>query len=355
MISSKGIAFKVHPPMEFLYSLFALGTGKHYYDMIKDFELEPKEELIHSINNMKNGLSRYMEQELEYFFDLNGLGYIFYKYILANEKIDNVLELLTIFKESPAEELALHIVTSVCKNVIPQINSDEFNELKANLNKMLDLVENTTFQEEERKLRVVDALENPEEIKQRFYLLLSQFYNKCYRVVESDILSLLSKEKEKFKKLFNEDPEQFLDKYLSLNSINYEAVTFVHLSFFKYVSWHHYSIYNEDHADWFVLGVYTDMLFDKNLITEKLSAYFKALSDTNRIEILKLLLERPWFGQELAEKLNITPATVSYHMGFLQQIGAVTFKRADNRSYYLLNSSKLIKPLEDFVTYFKTN
>lgn len=352
MISSKGIEFKVHLPMEFLYSLFALGTGKHYFDMIKDFELEPKEELIQSINKMKNGLSRYMEQELEYFFDLKGLGYIFYKYILSNEKVSSIPEILEIFKGDSAENLVFKIVESICKNTLAEVDTKEL--YKYDSEKLLMLVENTTFQEEERKLRVIDTIRNPEEIKQRLLLLLSQFYSKCFMPVESDILALINMEEEKFKKLYSMSPEEFLGRYLGLSTLNPDSVTLVHLSFFKYVSCHHYSLYNQAHADWFILGAYTDAIYNKNLASEKLSSYFKALSDVNRIEILKLLLERPWFGQELAEKLNITPATVSYHMGFLQQIGAVTFKRSDNRSYYQLNNAKLLKPLEDFIAYFAT-
>jgi len=95
------------------------------------------------------------------------------------------------------------------------------------------------------------------------------------------------------------------------------------------------------------------LLFNDELSTEKFAKFFKVLSDPNRIEILKLLSQRSWFGQELAEQLNITPATISYHMSFLQKIGAVTFNRADNRSYYTLNNSKLIKHFEEISIFFR--
>lgn len=355
MSNIKNIHFTVHPPMEFLYSLFALGTGKHFFDMIKGFDLEPNNEIVEYIAELDKELSRYMKQELSYFFDLSGLGYIFYKYILTNEEVTSVPELLDIFSKTSAEELAFNIVTSVCKNIMPSEDSSDYRDLKSGIKSMLVLVERASFQDEQRRFRVFDAIQNPEEFKQRLSFLLSQFYAKYSISTEAKILKLIYTEKDKYEKLYKEDSDLFLDRYLSLECLNVSTETRIHLSFFKYVSWHHYSMYDSSFSDWFILGIYSDILFNVNFEAEKLAVFFKAISDANRIEILKLLLERPWFGQELAEKLNITPATISYHMGFLQQIGAVTFKRADNRSYYSLNSSKLLKPLEDFISYFRIN
>lgn len=45
----------------------------------------------------------------------------------------------------------------------------------------------------------------------------------------------------------------------------------------------------------------------------------KALGDKRRFEIMKLLKERPCYGQELAEQLGLTPATISHHMDILLQ------------------------------------
>src|SRR5919107_3756162 len=47
---------------------------------------------------------------------------------------------------------------------------------------------------------------------------------------------------------------------------------------------------------------------------ENLSLLFKALSDPARLRILGLLAERPLAGHELAERLALTPPTISHHM-----------------------------------------
>ncbi|MPQ44750.1 winged helix-turn-helix domain-containing protein, partial [Clostridium tarantellae] len=52
---------------------------------------------------------------------------------------------------------------------------------------------------------------------------------------------------------------------------------------------------------------------EEKILKEKL----KCLSDKSKFEILKLLKNKPLYGQEIAHKLSLTPATVSYHMNNL--------------------------------------
>ncbi|EKQ57886.1 MULTISPECIES: metalloregulator ArsR/SmtB family transcription factor [unclassified Clostridium] len=353
MINFKNIYFENHLPMEFLYSMFAIGTGKHFSDMIREFDLEPNEKIIAVTAKMTSALSSYLSQELKYFFDLPGLGYILYKHILRNHHLKSIDHFLKDFETVEAIDFAYDVVKSVCKSNLSGENTSEYNNFGKSTAEMIMLVNQTIFQNSERKQRVLEILENPEESKQRLNLLLKQFYTRCFSPIESDITNIISESIVRYKSEFNNSPKEFMDKYFNfdLTSANTEVV--IHTSFFKYVSWHNYSLYSEELADWFILGIYSDLLFNKNLSSERLAAFFKSLSDINRIEILKLLSERPWFGQELAEKLNITPATVSYHMAFLQRIGAVTFIRSDNRSYYSLNNAKFIRMLEDFTSFFK--
>jgi F-type H+-transporting ATPase subunit beta len=62
------------------------------------------------------------------------------------------------------------------------------------------------------------------------------------------------------------------------------------------------------------------------------------LADPTRLHILRLLAERPRFGQEIATLLAISPVMVSHHMALLAKFGLVSVVRAGQRLYYLLNS-----------------
>ncbi len=50
-----------------------------------------------------------------------------------------------------------------------------------------------------------------------------------------------------------------------------------------------------------------------------LAAALRALGDPNRLRIVGLLALRPRYGEELAEILQLSPATVSHHLGRLRE------------------------------------
>lgn len=351
--SIPSIHISISTPMEFLYSLFALGTDKGFIEMIRAFELEPNAEMTTILQEMKKTLSHYIQQEMTYFYDASGLGFILYKYIVHHASLNKVSDIIEQVQQDSADEFVFKIIESVCKNTLPAKASPEYKALLGNQAGLLQLVHHTKFQDEMRKIRVIEAVENPEEIMQRFTLLLSRFNKVGFAPFEEEVIKYIEAEKPRYDVLLEEAPDLFMSRYLNVESLkDHPAGYIVHLSFFKYVSCHVYSSYQDDIEDWFVIGMFTDQLFNDYAVAERQAQFFKVLSDVKRIAIIRLLSERPWFGQELAEALNISPPTVSYHMGFLQQIGVVSFTRTDNRFYYELDRSKLLKPLEDFLKSF---
>ena len=343
------ITFLFNKPFEFLYSLFAIGTEDNFYKMIVDYNLEPNEDIREFINTNNNNLSQYLQKELKYFFDLSGLGYVLYKVILKNENIKEVSELIAFVENLSKNDLTLLMVRSFFKKSLTLKELSELTLDKKGKHEIIDLLEKTSFQHEDRKKKIIDSLENPEEIKQRLLLLLRQYYEKSFKRIETKLEMSLSTEKAKYESTYNTDPKSFILKYLNINNSTEYSNISVHISFFKYVGIQHYSLEEVNSSDWFILGIYTDVLFDSEKNDENLAVFFKALSDANRIKIIKLLKDRPWFGLELAEKLNLTPATISYHMGFLQQAGIVTYEKSEKRSYFSLKNERVTKILQDFL------
>jgi DNA-binding transcriptional ArsR family regulator len=66
---------------------------------------------------------------------------------------------------------------------------------------------------------------------------------------------------------------------------------------------------------------------------------FKALSDQQRREILDMLREGRLNAGEIAEKLNVTPAALSYHLKLLKSAELVLEYKEKNFIYYELNTS----------------
>ncbi|BCJ99526.1 metalloregulator ArsR/SmtB family transcription factor [Anaerocolumna chitinilytica] len=62
---------------------------------------------------------------------------------------------------------------------------------------------------------------------------------------------------------------------------------------------------------------------------------FKCLADKSRMKILKSLIVEDMYVERLAERLNLTPATISFHLKKLEDAGAVTSYKDQ---YYMMYS-----------------
>ncbi|TQR40543.1 metalloregulator ArsR/SmtB family transcription factor [Paenibacillus popilliae] len=70
---------------------------------------------------------------------------------------------------------------------------------------------------------------------------------------------------------------------------------------------------------------------------DKVVAYHKALADPTRVKMLILLAEGERNGQMLAEKLSVTPATITHHAAKLREASLINERREKNTIYFSLN------------------
>lgn len=70
---------------------------------------------------------------------------------------------------------------------------------------------------------------------------------------------------------------------------------------------------------------------------DKVVAYHKALADPTRIKILILLSEGELNGQVLAEKLGVSPATITHHAAKLREASLINERREKNTIFFTLN------------------
>lgn len=74
-----------------------------------------------------------------------------------------------------------------------------------------------------------------------------------------------------------------------------------------------------------------------NLSPEQQVKFFKALSDASRLRIIASLMESPKYVELLAECLELSASTVSFHLKKLEEVGLVT-KEKDQ--YYIIYALK---------------
>lgn len=66
---------------------------------------------------------------------------------------------------------------------------------------------------------------------------------------------------------------------------------------------------------------------------------FKALSDPIRREILNLLKERSMSAGDIANRFDMTQATISYHLSILKKADLIRENKKKNFIFYELNAS----------------
>ena len=72
---------------------------------------------------------------------------------------------------------------------------------------------------------------------------------------------------------------------------------------------------------------------------------FKALSDTNRLKIIKLLKEGELCACELTGALSNSQSTVSHHLSVLKSAGMIKERKEGKWSYFRLSDGAIIELL----------
>lgn len=76
---------------------------------------------------------------------------------------------------------------------------------------------------------------------------------------------------------------------------------------------------------------------------------FKCLADKSRLQILKSLFLEDMYVERLAERLNLTPATISFHLRKLSEVGAVSSYKTQYYTMYSLCRDKFAVTILDIL------
>lgn len=78
---------------------------------------------------------------------------------------------------------------------------------------------------------------------------------------------------------------------------------------------------------------------------EKALSIFKSLADLSRLRIVRSLARGEMYTELLAERLGLTPSTVSFHMKKLEEAGVVVSRKEQYYTVYSLNRDVLEQTL----------
>lgn len=76
---------------------------------------------------------------------------------------------------------------------------------------------------------------------------------------------------------------------------------------------------------------------------------FKCLADKSRLQILKSLIQEDMYVERLAERLGLTPATISFHLKKLEDAQAVTSYKEQYYTMYSIRQEVFMTNIIDII------
>ncbi len=82
--------------------------------------------------------------------------------------------------------------------------------------------------------------------------------------------------------------------------------------------------------------------------------FFKIISDKTKFDIIKLLSKERLYNAQIAERLSLSTATISYHMNQLLSINIVYVEKENNKIFYILDKKNIKSILGQFVEFIES-
>ncbi|SHI90253.1 ArsR/SmtB family transcription factor [Lutispora thermophila] len=345
ILDVNNIIFTVNPSIEFIHALDLVANKETMYKFFSDFYFTPSEDFKNTIENMRSKLSRYIQNELRFFFQWEPMKHTLGRIVEGHKNIKSVSSFIEFIEQIHENELISYIseqaLYGISSDSSMSRNTDD--EITNRIIEILDNLDDDTTIDKE-KLR--EFAENPLEIKSRLVLLMKQFYEKAYKQYETRILSILEKAKSKYENLYKENYASFDNEYLRVLPRDGWENLIIHISYFTQIRIWNFDIKPQNRTKWISLGMYSENYPIKKFIEAKVHNLIKVLSDKKRFEIIQILSKKPHCVSELANALDLTSPTVCYHLNNMLSLDLVSMKRENAKTFYTLNK-KVIRELLD--------
>jgi DNA-binding transcriptional ArsR family regulator len=338
---------------DFLASLFRLNNNEKLISSLSDVsKLKPDSVIKDWVESAKKSIPEDIKQKMNLFFNYE----TFYGMCLIGElnefmdcdgiSINDALSRLESF--SPLKILEIFMGSGYSTQDEEDIESLVM-ELVKDSKKAADYINNKLPIPSEYKWDLFQFFINPDSMKNEFLELLRWYYEHIY----INILSTAEENTKEYEKYFIKQVSIYGEDYLkSLNLSGYKTGNKTMIAFSYFYEFSDLS-HDGDNFNFYMLGLkYTEAISMYTHSASSNAQMFKALSDETRLNILKLLSKRKWYGKELALKLKLSNSTVSYHLSMLLINGFIKEENSDNKIYYTFDKENTKKILCDSIDNF---
>lgn len=268
--------------------------------------------------------------------------------------MNNIDTLLETIENSTDIEL-LNYLGGIFASTESKKEMSNWADVKNNLALMKNYI-SENIEDLSKRENFLECADNLEETKQRLLLIFKQVYKSVFINIETEVLAIIENHSKSYEALLNINPVEFVKKYFLniFDPVNNEwkYKIKVHFSLFLIMGFQFISLHDcIEKEGRCLLGIHTNDMFKSKNMKDKLDKFSRALADERRLNIIKLLSEKPCYGYEIAGKLNLTPATINYHMNFLLLADLLILEKVDNKVYYTLNKENLKELFDEFQRY----
>lgn len=331
--------FISNPALEFSAALLIMANASKNMALSDETGIRPDEELFEIGSFAEKRCSSFLKKELHFFMDqdrwslphITPINSLPFRFALQTPAVQSVNDLVG--RMETAGEVGL--LSVLAGDAFGGASKEELSR-----DSLLKGISVLPHEDGALRDKLAECLENPAETLHRLSFAMKQFYETVYRHFESKILAKAEPFREKYEELFEKDPGGFLADYFKVGIDTIKDKIQIHVGFFMQAGILSFPGGGSD-TDCFIMGIHSEKRFGARFARARLLNFYKLLADEKRFELFELLSERPWYVNELAERLGLAASTVSHHLGFFIRSGLVRPCREDHRQYYSLEAEKV--------------
>lgn len=336
------------PVFELLASMFRLTSHEHMQsvDQVKEMTQDYYEFEVR-IKTIRETLSQQTLNELNVFFDYETyIGLSMVRFAWEKSCYQDISAFINKLEETSSYELFTRFLqTGYSPGEVDFIEDTQ---------RVVDYIQRSNYPDIE-KWKLTYLYMNIDQTKERFIYLLRSCYSQYFKEEEVELLELQERSIQNLLQEYKQGGEETLRQILPvldsevLTNSNYQIVLA------PSVYYHIASLNSEaDHSFIYLYGINQPALFKTRRFNEKDAIEaLKIISDEKRIKIIKLLSVTPYYGYEIAQKLELSNSTVSHHLSQLASIHLVNSVRKENKVYYQVNK-KAVSDLMNRLTIMLT-
>jgi DNA-binding transcriptional ArsR family regulator len=314
-------------------------------DVIKDEYVKFLDDIKQKLLPYKEEISKYYYESLYATHDFANILFTTYPLDGSQDEID-YLETLEQIPEAKFKTDIINTIILIDEEVETSKNSSDILE-----SEIISFINNLNINSK-YKWNLLLLVQNPKKYLSEFTEFIKGFsilFNSLY----NPMVEKINEVGVKLAKLLQENPRENIQK-LTFNGINYNVIENESCDFYvSYFSPYSLRISNKETKTIMIWGYYLEDAFYKlnRINQDKLSQrvkVFKALGDKTRYETLKLISEGISSLKDIANTLNVSSATISYHINEFFTSGIVSLDKQSKKTGYIIDYHRLNEIIEDF-------